>query len=119
MLEFKTSLYSPTGHGNVESAYIIHVVAVFYCPSVLANCLTKFTFFSVLLNVADGRPATRYLVAVDGGQMTTLEEIVKVCFHSTSSKQLCQSYLYSAVLSVCLSVKSNLLRNKTHMTYLS
>jgi adenylate kinase len=32
---------------------------------------------SVLLNVADGRPATRYLVAVDGGQVTTLEEIVK------------------------------------------
>jgi hypothetical protein len=46
--------------------------------SILNQFLDKVHVFSVLLNVADGRPATRYLVAVDGGQVTTLEEIVKV-----------------------------------------
>ena len=37
--------------------------------------------FSVLLNVADGKPKTRYLVAVDSGQLS-LEEVVKVRIES-------------------------------------
>ena len=48
------------------------------------NCQWFHRFVSVVLNIADGKPATRYLVAVDGGQQT-LEEIVKVSYHKLVS----------------------------------